>query len=239
MRYTPTHRAETGFDTWMRSTRLIRRIGAFTLACGVIVSTNNPFPAKQELPVIKQTFEEQLTQVTHRYPELDKLATTLSDGSSLFPVKVRCGDLEPTSTIGLVFPDSQHEGSIAPTHQVADTIYLDKNIVCDPLIQMIQNPSHTESAEPLADLLHEQQHVMGVTSEAAATCRATQELPITLQRLGYSKSASAVLAKSYASTVYYYQNEEYRSEECRDNGELDINVPHSLAIFPTQLKDIP
>ena len=239
MRYIPTHRAETGFDTWMRSTRMARRVGAFTLACGLMVSADYSFSSEQAPPIVKQTFEEQLSEVTQHYPKLDKLATTLTDGSQLFPVTVRCGDLSQTPTIGFVFADVQPKGNIAPTHQVADTIYLDRDIVCDPLLQMLQNPSATKSAEPLADLLHEQQHIVGVNSEPSATCRAIQELPVALENLGYSKHASAVLAQSYADSVYYYQDKEYQSEECRDNGELDINVPHSVAVFPTQLKDMP
>lgn len=79
-------------------------------------------------------------------------------------------------------------------------------------------------------LAHESFHLRGFAAEAQAECYALQNTAFVAERLGLD----AALAQRIQSWVYVrgYPNEpdDYRSEECRDGGRLDLR-PQSPA-FP-------
>jgi hypothetical protein len=75
----------------------------------------------------------------------------------------------------------------------------------------------------VAALAHESQHVRGIENEAQAECYGMQTIQKTTEALGRSAADGRYLAALYWRDYYLKQrNEEYRSDGCRDGGELDM-----------------
>jgi hypothetical protein len=87
-----------------------------------------------------------------------------------------------------------------------------------------------KAAWAIHTLAHESFHLRGFAAEAQAECYALQNTAFVAERLGLGTE----LAQRIQNWVYVrgYANEpdEYRSEECRDGGQLDLR-PRS-AVFP-------
>lgn len=70
---------------------------------------------------------------------------------------------------------------------------------------------------------HEIQHVVGPDQgEAATECAAVQHVAEVAEELGASAAQARKLADHYWEEMYPNEDEEYRSEECRPHGALDL-----------------
>ena len=71
-------------------------------------------------------------------------------------------------------------------------------------------------------LAHEAQHLRGIKSEAEAECYALQSMRLVGTELGLDDERAEFLAE-YAWRYFYPRARgEYRSDECRDGGDLDL-----------------
>jgi hypothetical protein len=82
----------------------------------------------------------------------------------------------------------------------------------------------------LHTLAHESFHLRGITEEAIAECYALQNTAFVAERLGLDTATADRVQKWVYLKGYPNEPDEYRSEECRDGGELDLR-PASPA-FP-------
>ena len=74
----------------------------------------------------------------------------------------------------------------------------------------------------LHTLAHESFHLRGIAEEAVAECYALQNTAFVAERLGLD-TATAQHVQTWAYLKGYpNEPDEYRSEECRDGGELDL-----------------
>jgi hypothetical protein len=79
-------------------------------------------------------------------------------------------------------------------------------------------------------LAHEAFHLRGFQAEAIAECYALQNTAFVAERLGVDTTTAEALQKWVYSDGYPNEPEDYRSDECRDGGRLDLR-PQSAA-FP-------
>jgi hypothetical protein len=79
-------------------------------------------------------------------------------------------------------------------------------------------------------LAHEAFHLRGFQSEAIAECYALQNTAFVAERLGVDDKTARRLQRWVYALGYPNEPEDYRSEECRDGGRLDLR-PRS-ASFP-------
>jgi hypothetical protein len=96
--------------------------------------------------------------------------------------------------------------------------------ICTALSRLLRGKSVGLESGSLAveALAHESYHLAGVQSEAAAQCYALQAMRFVAARL----EVSPEVAQAYVETAlvrYPTLPEEYRSEECREGGGLDLN----------------
>lgn len=87
-----------------------------------------------------------------------------------------------------------------------------------------RNPS-LEHVVAVHTLTHEAIHMSGVTSEAETECIAIQRDAETARLLGASHHGATALGVSYWTNFYPRMPDEYRSDECRPGGALDIRSP--------------
>ena len=74
-------------------------------------------------------------------------------------------------------------------------------------------------------LTHEAIHMSGVTSEAETECVAMQRDAEMARLLGADPADAMSLARYYWDNVYPRMPSPYSSEDCRDNGPLDRDLP--------------
>jgi hypothetical protein len=79
-------------------------------------------------------------------------------------------------------------------------------------------------------LAHESFHLRGFQAEAIAECYALQNTAFVAEHLGVDAATAARLQTWVYADGYANEPEEYRSDECRDGGRLDLR-PQSAA-FP-------
>jgi hypothetical protein len=79
-------------------------------------------------------------------------------------------------------------------------------------------------------LAHESFHLRGFRAEAIAECYAVQNTAFVAERLGVDDATARQLQRWVFTDGYPNEPEEYRSDDCRDGGRLDLR-PQS-AIFP-------
>jgi hypothetical protein len=79
-------------------------------------------------------------------------------------------------------------------------------------------------------LAHEAFHLRGFEAEAIAECYALQNTAFVAERLGVSDETAQRLQRWVFTDGYPNEPEDYRSDECRDGGRLDLR-PQS-ASFP-------
>ena len=76
-------------------------------------------------------------------------------------------------------------------------------------------------------LTHEAMHMAGERNEAVAECKAIQRNVAMATHLGANAESAEALALMYAQRIYPLVSAAYRSEECRQGGQLDENLPGS------------
>jgi hypothetical protein len=79
-------------------------------------------------------------------------------------------------------------------------------------------------------LAHESFHLRGFQAEAIAECYALQNTAFVAERLGVDEATAQRLQKWVYTDGYPNEPEEYRSDECRDGGRLDLRP--QAAAFP-------
>jgi hypothetical protein len=79
-------------------------------------------------------------------------------------------------------------------------------------------------------LAHEAFHLRGFQAEAIAECYALQNTAFVAERLGVDAATAQRLQRWVYTDGYPNEPEDYRSDECRDGGRLDLR-PQSAA-FP-------
>jgi hypothetical protein len=71
-------------------------------------------------------------------------------------------------------------------------------------------------------LAHESFHLRGFKAEAVAECYALQNTAFVAERLGVDDETARQLQRWVYTDGYPNEPEEYRSDECRDGGRLDL-----------------
>jgi hypothetical protein len=100
---------------------------------------------------------------------------------------------------------------------------------CQPLVEMLYTKTkpvtydqEVSLAYAVGILAHELEHVRGELDEEAAECQGMQRLAGVAQELGLSTTEARRLARVYWSEIYPDADRGYRTEECRNGGELDL-----------------
>jgi hypothetical protein len=100
---------------------------------------------------------------------------------------------------------------------------------CDPLVEMIYtgtvpvtDEQEVALAFALGILAHELEHVRGELDEKKAECHGMQRLAGLARRLGVPPAEAQRLARVYWQEIYASEDPEYRSDDCRDGGKLDL-----------------
>jgi len=109
---------------------------------------------------------------------------------------------------------------------------------CEPLARLAtdglapgEGVDRSELSYAVGVLSHEIQHIAGRGTEAETECVALQHHAEVARELGASESYALSLASTYLIEHYPPDDEEYRSEECRPGGALDL-APETPA-WPT------
>ncbi len=87
-----------------------------------------------------------------------------------------------------------------------------------------------EAAWAAHTLAHESFHLRGLQSEAVAECYALQNTAFVAERLGVDAETAQRLQRWVYTDGYPNEPEEYRSDDCRDGGRLDLRP--QTAAFP-------
>jgi hypothetical protein len=87
-----------------------------------------------------------------------------------------------------------------------------------------------KAAWAIHTLAHESFHLRGFAAEAQAECYALQNTAFVAERLGLGTELAQRIQKWVYVRGYANEPDEYRSEECRDGGQLDLR-PRSV-VFP-------
>ena len=86
-----------------------------------------------------------------------------------------------------------------------------------------RDPSPDALAWSVETLAHEAQHVSGVVTEAEAECYGMQATPRAARLLGRTSAEGRYLAAVYWKHWYALYKPPYSSNDCRNNGALDLN----------------
>jgi hypothetical protein len=108
---------------------------------------------------------------------------------------------------------------------------------CEPLVQMLytrRKPATHEQelllAYAVGVLAHELEHVRGELDEKTAECHGMQRLAGVARELGMSKTGARRLARVYWLEIYRDLDQDYRTADCRNGGELDLRP--RAAVWP-------
>jgi hypothetical protein len=99
-----------------------------------------------------------------------------------------------------------------------------RDAVCDHLADWLDSDRDEPSIEEITALhvlTHEAVHLMGVSDERAAECRAMQRDAAMAVLLGASPEQGQALASRYAAEVYPRMPNGYTSPGCSEDGEYD------------------
>jgi hypothetical protein len=141
------------------------------------------------------------------------------------PVHVSCQRLMGTfvdagAELGYVRYESGHPGD--------ETVL--KYDTCQALYDWMgsdkQDPSEAEVIA-VHVLAHESEHLAGFIDEAVAECRSVQTTEQAAVLLGSTAAQARALAVRYASEVYPRMPDDYRSDQCRDGGRMDLHPDSS------------
>jgi hypothetical protein len=104
--------------------------------------------------------------------------------------------------------------------------------ICKQLAGLVyhdERPTSGESmlrkSEAVSVLAHEAEHMRnGLTAtEAVTECHAMQRMRRLARIMGTSQDYADLLAERYASDLYQYNVDKYRTEACHDGGSLDLH----------------
>ncbi len=76
-------------------------------------------------------------------------------------------------------------------------------------------------------ITHETMHMAGEMSEAVTECQAVQRDALMAQALGASAEQARDMALAYYIEIYPNLRQDYYSDECKQGGKLDENLPTS------------
>lgn len=181
--------------------------------------------------------EERPTGESRIDPVLGRVADTLAEDLP-HPIEVRCWSSGDWS--GVIDEMSAYTGDrITETtlgFASADLVRVHLSpVTCERLGELAyerkvptSGPEVSAIADSVVTLAHEAMHVAWIDDEAEAECLGAQLAVETAVELGASKEYARKLAGAYWETMYPRLPEEYRSPECRDGGELDINPESSV-----------
>lgn len=194
--------------------RLVAEIGeriyAFETASGL----------SRDLPVRGGATEESRIE-----PLLSRLVTKLSGSAA----EVRCWSPDEWGVLtDALFP---YGGDTQGRSELAGWAYEGKihlvGSLCRPLVDLHagRQPSgdaaQFELASALRTITHESEHHTGELIEATAECHAMQRISRWARAFGASRTYAESLAR-LAWSDYELLPDTYRSDECRDGGELDL-----------------
>jgi hypothetical protein len=141
---------------------------------------------------------------------------TTTDGTDFFPTDVV--DLSPQACAAL---DAYRAAPAALRGRHCAKRYL-KALVLGAC------PHYAERLVAIEAIAHESQHLKGIRSEATAECYGVQYHAIVSQRLGATVAQARAMASDYFAFIYPTLDREYRSDECRAGGSLDLNLNASF-----------
>jgi hypothetical protein len=152
----------------------------------------------------------------------DQLLTSVASTLAGRPVHVECQRLggallDMGSELGYVAYDQNG--------RPGDTTVIEHD-ACTALYDWLgSDKNHPTDMEMISVhvLAHEAQHLAGVTSEAVAECRSVQTTEQTALLLGATATQARSLAVWYATNVYPRMPDDYRSDQCRKGGSLDLH----------------
>jgi hypothetical protein len=106
---------------------------------------------------------------------------------------------------------------------------------CAGLVRLSYRDDVPDGGDALADvaaavgvLAHEVEHLVSPASEAVTECRAMQAIREFARALGATRADAARLAEVFWTDVYPTNTREYRTEQCRDGGPLDLDPESSV-----------
>ena len=110
------------------------------------------------------------------------------------------------------------------------------SFICAPLAELVYEGRRPEGGEALLDLAfsvvalaHEAGHLVGPgASEAVTECYAMQRADELAIALGADQPYARRLAEAFWQDIYPENEPEYRSRECRDGGQLDLDSSSSV-----------
>ena len=127
--------------------------------------------------------------------------------------------------VGAAFDASWEEGSVQFDAEGRPADFTDlKRRVCVALDTFADDPTSADYRElsALNTLAHETWHLAGVANEAETQCRALQTIADVARRLGAESLFAQTLAVRFEHEVYPRLRADYRTDECRDGGPLDL-----------------
>lgn len=99
--------------------------------------------------------------------------------------------------------------------------------ICDSAVRTkfdSNKVTYRVSPQSIAILAHENEHLLGIENEAAATCYAAQKVPAYLENIGATEANAISVGHLVADYMHENLHPSYLSSECRDEGKLDINA---------------
>ena len=165
-------------------------------------------------------------------PVLGRVADTLAEDLP-HPIEARCWSSRDWS--GVIDEMSAYTGDRISEDTLgfasADLVRVHLSpVTCERLGELAHErrlppagPEMSAIADSVVTLAHEAMHVAWIDDEAEAECLGAQLAVETAVELGAPKPYARKLARAYWETMYPRLPKEYRSPECRNGGDLDIN----------------
>ena len=82
-----------------------------------------------------------------------------------------------------------------------------------------------EQARAINTVVHEAEHLSGITNEAVAECAAVQDIPAAVVAMGGTDAEGRAIAAQFYGYWYPMMPDAYRSSDCVDGGPLDTLRP--------------
>lgn len=170
---------------------------------------------------------------THLLTTPDTFVSELATETAGRELTVYCNDpiLENLSAESNEYYDTNSFVQGVVSRDIRDTIILRENL-CDILEMPDVNSdigSSINYTHASYTLLHEIEHIYGEYNEAAATCYAGQKLEDFVGNK-LTPDTSRIATEAVVQWLPTVLSDEYLSEECKDNGELDIDeASHFIA----------
>jgi hypothetical protein len=109
-----------------------------------------------------------------------------------------------------------------------DEANLDRS-VCESLERFRDDGEATFAAvQAIHTLAHESWHLAGIRGEAQTECYALQTTALVAERLGADPAAAQAIAVDALGRLYPALPADYRADDCRDGGPLDLRPASSV-----------